>query len=565
MKWLCAALCALTCTTHTLSTSPLEGMLRELDFIRNAFEVKYAPSDWKREYCEWDLLQEIERAKTRLLNCTSYEVRDYQQTLLQFLRSTRDHHVGAVLFCTERSSLPFKVASAQGRYFITAVDEEFCFPSGFSLTPGDELLFFDEKPIDEVVSALRVTELGEERGLTEQALTEMLLTERHAAEGHAVPKGTLSITVKAPKQSALRSAQLEWDYHPELIANPEVHTLSPLKMGQRKGQFSPKWLEKKMITPLFERKVMSRQAFSPHPHDLGSRVSFLPPLARKIWETAEEDPYDAYMFIHPKNRLTIGYVRIPHYMGDEEDIEEFIKLIRRFQRKTDALIVDQVDNPGGYVFYMYAIASLLSPSPLKAPAHRMTLTQENVANALDAQDFLEGVGTEEELQEFLGDSIQGYPVDQRLVNSLSHYFSFLIEQWNQGQSFTPPYPLYGISKIETHLEVSYTKPILFLINSLDFSGGDLLPAILQDNKRALLLGTRTAGAGGCVEGFHYPNNFGIAYVHYTASIAERTDHRLIENLGVTPDIPYALTAEDYENNYAGYRTAILQGVEALFK
>jgi len=77
------------------------------------------------------------------------------------------------------------------------------------------------------------------------------------------------------------------------------------------------------------------------------------------------------------------------------------------------------------------------------------------------------------------------------------------------------------------------------------------------------LGTRTAGAGGYVSECTFANPFSMASVSYTASIAERADSNPIENLGVTPDIRYDLTEEDFLNGFSSYKEAILQAVETL--
>jgi C-terminal processing protease CtpA/Prc len=105
-----------------------------------------------------------------------------------------------------------------------------------------------------------------------------------------------------------------------------------------------------------------------------------------------------------------------------------------------------------------------------------------------------------------------------------------------------------------------------LINELDFSGGDFCPAILQDNKRAVLFGSRTSGAGGFVTTSTFPNENGIMQFSYTGSLAERPDSLLkIENLGVLPDIAYKLTVEDLQNGYQGYISAINEAIENLFE
>jgi C-terminal processing protease CtpA/Prc len=104
-----------------------------------------------------------------------------------------------------------------------------------------------------------------------------------------------------------------------------------------------------------------------------------------------------------------------------------------------------------------------------------------------------------------------------------------------------------------------------LVNPLDFSCADLLPAILQDNGRAKLFGQRTSGAGGAVKSVTFPNQFGIAELAYTWTIAVRESGKPIENLGVEPDYPYAPTPEDFQSSFSGYKRAVNEALKDMLK
>ena len=50
--------------------------------------------------------------------------------------------------------------------------------------------------------------------------------------------------------------------------------------------------------------------------------------------------------------------------------------------------------------------------------------------------------------------------------------------------------------------IAYTKPLMVMVDEFSASGADMFPAIIQDNHRGSIFGTRTMGAGGSVVGFN---------------------------------------------------------------
>lgn len=546
-----------------------EGMLRELDFLGNVFETRYAPAEWKKHYSQWDLTTELAQAKATVTSSQTFTVKDYQRVLQRLCNSTGDHHVGVAFYSTEAALLPFEVASAEGKIFITEIDRDRLPYRSYPFEVGDELVLFDGSPIAEVLRELAADELANTGSATECALAEILLTYRRGVYGNNVPQGPICITVKSRKTGGLATYQLVWEYAPETVRNPSICTLSPMR-PQHAGPPSGCLLDhpffhKQMATPLWASYAPKNSRLSIHPNALGTRESFIPELGRIVWRSDDDCPFHAYIFKHPDTQRSIGYIRIPHYSGGEDEVEQFGACISYLERKSEALIVDQVNNPGGNAFYLYALASMLTDQPLMAPRHRLSLTQADVTFFMLAQDELERVQSDGEAKELLGDFWCGYPVDCRFARSLLEFFRFCVGEWNAGRRLTPPCYLYGVDWIQPHATVRYTKPILMLVNRLDFSGGDFLPAILQDHGRATLFGERTAGAGGAVEGFSYPNLYGVDNIHYTCSIAERLQGNPIENLGVTPDVPYSLTRKDLEQGYSGYVRAVLNSVSQRLK
>ncbi|MEZ5314854.1 MAG: protease-like activity factor CPAF [Chlamydiales bacterium] len=548
-------------------------VLADLDSIHTIFSVKYAPLKWKEESTTWRLDQAIQEAKNKIENQSYPTLKECQVVIRDFFNSVCDYHTHVEFYSTESASLPFLIKGANQRYFICEIDSDKISKKQFPFAVGDEILTFDGEPIDKVVEDLRKTEFGSNTYSTDLALATMLLTNRHGSLGNKIPKGNVIVTGRHKRNNKIISANLRWNYIPEKIC--DFSKITALKTDL---QTNVRFLNHPSIfhTPLKQNSFLRKFMVFPqwtylHPnhrtlnkHQIGARSSYLPSIGKKIWESEQDSPFDAYIFETPIGK-TIGYIRIPHYMGEIEEVSYFGEIINYFQTETDGLIIDQLDNPGGSVLYLYALASILTDKPLNTPKHHISLTQAEVETALSTLSYLEDCKDEETTNLILGDEAEGYPMSYLFVVLMRKFYQFLIDQWNRGKLYTDLTHVFGVDQIMPHPEYRYTKPILVLINSLDFSGGDFFPAILQDNKRATLMGTRTAGAGGYLMTATFPNQSGIKEFMMTGSLARRMNKDVIENKGVNPDILYELTPEDLQEDYHCYIDAIMQTISSLVK
>ena len=560
-------------------------MFSDLEVIKNTFEVKYAPVDWKFSFTRWDLEEEMNVAKAKVLSIPNITVTDYQQIVKDFFKSAKDYHVEVNFYSTASAFLPFRIQCAEEKYFIVWVDPSF----RKTLHAGDELLEFDGRPIHDVVTEFKLQEFGNPDSQTDQALAEMFFTMRIGQMGHQIPQGTVAVVTKPKGAVNTASHKLTWIHNAEEILQEAFYstTLSACKtskiepaiakistyQNKTSKNISDAYLHKemsfgkyKLIHAVLEQNKKNKDdSQSDEPDALGGRTSFVPVLGKKVWEANPNSFFHAYLF--KCQGKTIGYIRIPEYMGGSAAAEEFARVIRLFQKKSDALVIDQVNNPGGIILHMYALASMLTPYPLHLPTQRLTITQQDVSVAIDVVSAFEeeAEASVAKAKQANDENIVGYPIDEKFSQEVMEHYRFIIGEWNAGRYFTEPCHLYGIESLHPHPSASYSKPILVLVNQLDFSCADFLPVILQDNKRATIFGTQTAGAGGILLSHSHPNRFGIASYSLTGSITMRKNNSLIENHGVTPDIIYELTQNDLQDNYSGYAAAVQRAISKILK
>lgn len=585
---ICCPIFAFTSTEDTKK----KQMLNTLDVIKNTFDVKYAPAEWKKIYTNWDLDDQINQSKRKVLTNSTMRAKEFQRIVKNFFNSTKDYHVNVFFYSTEIAFLPFRVHGANGKYFIAWVpsykaedleegQELFELP----FKAGDEVVLFDGKPTDDTIQELKAKEFGNPDSDTDQKLAEGILTLRIGIMGHDVPQGPVSITIKHKDTNEIATYYLEWFYFPEQIQSKQKFSSNKASEYSSDDPLSKHpFFHKKMNTPLhdqfqFAYKRLAKKLKNPSCSEednkeeqndeeqgfeiMGTKKSFIPNLGEIVWQVEQNQYFHAYIF-KTSDGHHIGYIRIPTFDEHSSASKVFEELIQTMEQKTEALVIDQVNNPGGSLFYMYGLASMLSDKSLQTPTEKITITQEDILIAIESLNSMQGKDNESIKEDFELD-IDGFVIDDEFINGIKDYFYFILNEWNEGRSFTNPHYLYGVKYIRPHPRAHYSKPILFLVNSLDFSCADFLPAILQDNKRAVIFGSKTAGAGGFVLPGEFPNKYGIAGFTFTGSIAERMDQKPIENLGITPDISYELTEKDLQEGYQGYKEAVLKALQSMLK
>lgn len=563
-------------------------MVNEFHHLVELFQATYAPEAYKTK--AWHLnfeaqekacLERIEALKLPAANDKEAQAKflnDYHQIIIQFKNAMRDYHVGVIFESTARSELPISIMPAvdgkgKTHYLIARIDRA-KLPNDsadrFALNIGDEIKAIGGKNIFDEVAANR-KRLGDNNPDTDQRLAAIKLTRRSGPLGDPLESGSVVISV-AGKGSARPNAKVfAWSRSPELFERRAAP--ASILSGPAFSELAR--FDSVMSAPIADvalpQSVAVNQAPAPNdidPNEMSGVVSFVPPLGKIIWPSplAENEcggNFHAYEFL--LGGRTVGYIRIPSYAPENGDqaAQTFACLIAKFDRDTSALVIDQVNNPGGSLFYAYAILSHLAArdQALMIPKHRVAITSTEyydaakfLAAASQTSDDLDGA------KNLFGPSLDGFPVTYSFFQSFRDYMRSITEAWQNTRRLSDPLAFLGVAAIgAAPVAYNQNKPILMLINELDFSCADFVPTILHDNKRARLFGFKTAGAGGIIHSYSDPGNqVGIREYTITGSIAERTigGGRVIENAGIEPDVTHRISVSDVQNNFSAYKAAV---------
>src|SRR5262249_51204751 len=157
------------------------------------------------------------------------------------------------------------------------------------------------------------------------------------------------------------------------------------------------------------------------------------------------------------------------------------------------------NNGGGC--YMLDVAAALIPYPFYFFGEQIRATQDRLnamQNTLELLQFLRTAGLAEQRTV---DMYQVYVDEMKAAISANRGVTDPIGACAQSGQINPPPVMFD----NAPGPVVYTKPIIVLIDEFSISAADIFPSMIQDNGRALLVGTRSSGGGGSVSG--WPTGF----------------------------------------------------------
>jgi hypothetical protein len=254
-------------------------------------------------------------------------------------------------------------------------------------------------------------------------------------------------------------------------------------------------------------------------------------FVQRLGRTASEFHFSG---IYEAGGFRIGVLRLPNFApaSQASALAELRAEVAFFKENTDALVVDVTRNTGGGC-YMLTAASYLIPYPFFffGEEIRVTLDRINGINAaLEAARRAGQTALVEIYTAWLEELQRAYREKGALTNPLPACS-------NQMHGNEPATDAQG--KV-----LAYTKPLILLVDDFTISAGDIFAAMLQDNRRGALVGTRTNGAGGSIS--TWPAGF---YSESTASNTNSLVTRIapvavegyprshyIENIGAHADI-----------------------------
>ena len=271
-----------------------------------------------------------------------------------------------------------------------------------------------------------------------------------------------------------------------------------------------------------------------------------------------------------RNGKRIGLLRIPSYMPKAVTTAPFTirYYLARLQEESDVLLIDQMNNPGGAVVFsdllMKGLVGELDAAkhmrfavkPTQAFLRQFAelidlLKRDDVLSAAEKKKYTDILDTD--YQKIHKAFMEGKNLSEPI--SLSTLSSFMEAMLNKAVG--PMGPLMSLMLgVDITKNQEYSKPAYFLINELDFSGGDATPALFQDYERGPLVGVGTAGAGGTVEPFNHRVATEFSY-NLTTSLMLRKDGSLVENYRVKPDISFEATRQDYRDGFKGFLNRLL--------
>jgi hypothetical protein len=523
-----------------------EQKFEDFQTMANQFAKRYVATSLKTTLFGVDLL-DIKPFLDRV--SASKDDLEFYDICVDYTAQLRDGgHVFFGIPSNFTADLNFRVDTFDGKPLVYSINRVVLPASSFPFQIGDELVSIDGKfSADLMASFYKYGIISNERtgaGYAAQALT----FRPQSAIPHAIDVPDTSAVVIRRQSGDLETYVIPWTKTgvPLVYAGP-VPSPSSNRAASKGPVHSADAGDDAgdSAAPLYSMLPPTRAVAG-----VGSLLPvFSPPAGFKIrlGRNANTDAF--FSGTYQSNGYTIGFIRIPSFapaLGVSGALAQFDAEISFFRDNTDGLIVDDMRNPGGLVYYGEEIARRLTPRPIRFIGFELRSTREFVNNFSTY------------VQRAQAQQLPQYVID---------YYNFWLDAvevaYSQNGGHTGPVPLDTIllnppvvPALDEELltgtsgnPAGYSKPIIVLTDEFSFSGADYFPATMQDNNAATIFGMRTGGLGGTNASYN-AGAYSEAVIGMLRGLMVRKNpisvpgfptNNYIENVGVQPDI-----VEDYK-------------------
>lgn len=538
--------------TAQTSFAALNAEQRLSDFAQlvNIFQRNYGPLRWKKTSVGLDFDKHVAEYKSRI--GAARNDAEFYNLLARFTAGLKDGHVSAMVPSTLRANLGFTVDLIEGKVLIETVDRLKLPEPLFPFKKGDQLISLGNKPVDQIIADMvAVSDTG--HAPSSNRIAASRIPARRQDRGYAIPKGVTTVTVLPKGAAQPITVTATWILTGSaLVELDDLERLSDDDTGAVPTAASGKELLAQLKKMPEFSSVLS-QAKIEELHQIGITDIGSPKSMFKLPANAKEIPgLPVTAAIYEAAGKKIGVIRVHTYM-DDGLTEVVARALQVMEAATDALVIDQTNNPGGSVALVPEIVGLFAEKTYKDMDFKVRPSLNWLKKFADINAKIAEL-LKADPNDFAGNALKARfeYLESEVKDSLSEK-RFLTKPISLNLTGT-----YGT--IQPNTVVRYTKPVLLLINEFDFSGGDAFPAIMQDNGRVTVFGAQTSGAGGNVAEYG-PLANSFFKLQLTESLMVRPNGQYMENRGVVPDVKYEITEDDFMNDYRGYVKAFT--VEAL--
>jgi hypothetical protein len=554
MKYLClwAGLTASALWAQNLTRDQKIADLRQLAAL---YAKNYGPYEWKKEAVGFDLynlrpwIERAERTRTDL---------EFLDVLVRYVAALDDAHDVITFPSTWTASLGFSTDIFDGRVLIDSVNRARLPLARFPAVVGDELVSIDGRPALALVEEFRPYAIAANPRSTRRAAAARLTSR---------PQQLMPLApVTTPDRSTVvirRAGGAEETYELDWLKSGEPMVVGPVPLVEGKARtesYEAAWDGDDHLPQ--ELRPFARKFFTsvePGYHavlNYGGRspIFNLPANFQQRLGRVASDVF--FSGTYESDGLRIGFIRIPSFspaQGANFALQQFIAEIAFFQQNTDGLIIDDMRNPGGSVSYCEALLQLIHPTTFRTLGFEIRATSAWIASFSSTLNAVRAAGFPD-WQIALWESNLAQIRDANAQN--------------RGRTGPLPLGLLGALDLPSG-PIAYTKPIMVVVDEFSASGGDFFPAVVQDNRRGIIFGYRTMGAGGNVAGYG-ATSYTEGLTRVTESLMNRKEPiatreyptaPYVENIGVRPDIEVDyMTRENLMTNGAPFVRAMTEAM-----